>query len=257
MKKIRQTNFYTVGLSQNVTVTAWDTEAVLWIMPKKTIYKPAQRRCSDAVTELVLRCCVYWQNQLGCRQKVLQPPSTFMILSWWCPLGHGKWHLPAIQFILAVRLIPILTHLSSRWTVPLRSQRIDSKKPIPPGWVSLAGKYHNPIPTRFLAPPPLFKNSSTVWISLSVSLLAVLPACPLNQFIFLSCLPAWSRCSTACPVCPTACPVCPTACPICPTACPVCPTCLSKWHLVLYFLNIASENQPAEIISQKIYRILM
>jgi hypothetical protein len=28
--------------------------------------------------------------------------------------------LPAIQFILAVRLIPILTHLSSRWTVPLK-----------------------------------------------------------------------------------------------------------------------------------------
>jgi hypothetical protein len=43
-----------------------------------------------------------------------------MLLSWGCPLGHGKWHLPAIQFILTVRLIPILTHLSSRWTVPLR-----------------------------------------------------------------------------------------------------------------------------------------
>ncbi len=71
--------------------------------------------------ELVLRCCVYWPNRLGWRQKVLQPPITFMILSWWCPLGHGKWHLPAIQFILAVRLIPILTHLSSRWTIPLKS----------------------------------------------------------------------------------------------------------------------------------------
>ncbi len=45
-----------------------------------------------------------------------------MILSWWCPLGHWKWHLPAKQFILAVRLTPILTHLSSRWTVPLRYQ---------------------------------------------------------------------------------------------------------------------------------------
>jgi hypothetical protein len=47
---------------------------------------------------------------------------TFMLLSWWCPLGHGKWHLPAIQFILTVRLIPILTHLSSRWTVPLMAK---------------------------------------------------------------------------------------------------------------------------------------
>ncbi len=79
-----------------------------------------QRRNSYAVTELVLRWSVYWPNRLGWRQKVLQPSNTFMLLSWWCPLGHGKWHLPAIQFILTVRLIPILTHLSSRWTVPLR-----------------------------------------------------------------------------------------------------------------------------------------
>jgi hypothetical protein len=92
-------------------------------MSNKTIFNPAHRRCSDAVTELVLRFCVYWPNRLGWRQKVLQPPITFMILSWWCPLGQGKWHLPAIQFILAVRLIPILTHLSSRWTVPLKVQR--------------------------------------------------------------------------------------------------------------------------------------
>jgi hypothetical protein len=34
-------------------------------------------------------------------------------------LGHGKRHLPAIQIFIAVRLIPILTHLSSRWTVHL------------------------------------------------------------------------------------------------------------------------------------------
>ncbi len=78
-----------------------------------------QRRSTDAVTELVLHCCVYWPNWSGWRQKVIQPPRTFMILSWWWPLGHLKWHLPAIQFILAVQLIPILTHLSSRWTVPL------------------------------------------------------------------------------------------------------------------------------------------
>jgi hypothetical protein len=32
--------------------------------------------------------------------------------------------LPAIQFILAVRLIPILTHLSSRWTVPLSQRKL-------------------------------------------------------------------------------------------------------------------------------------
>ncbi len=37
----------------------------------------------------------------------------------WCPLGHDKRHLPAKQIFIAVRLIPILTHLSSGWTVPL------------------------------------------------------------------------------------------------------------------------------------------
>jgi hypothetical protein len=34
-------------------------------------------------------------------------------------LGHDKLHLSARQIFIAVRLIPILTHLSSRWTVPL------------------------------------------------------------------------------------------------------------------------------------------
>ncbi len=42
-----------------------------------------------------------------------------MLLSWWCPLGQGKEHLPARQFVILDRLIPILTHLSCHWTVPL------------------------------------------------------------------------------------------------------------------------------------------
>ncbi len=50
---------------------------------------------------------------------ILQPPRMLMLLSWWCPLGHDKRHLPATQIFIAVRLIPILTHLSSGWTVPL------------------------------------------------------------------------------------------------------------------------------------------
>ncbi len=48
------------------------------------------------------------------------PLRTFMLLSWWCPLGQSKGHLPAREDIIMDRLIPILTHLSSRWTVPLR-----------------------------------------------------------------------------------------------------------------------------------------
>jgi hypothetical protein len=34
-------------------------------------------------------------------------------------LGHGKGHLPAKEYIRMDRLIPILTHLSSHWTVSL------------------------------------------------------------------------------------------------------------------------------------------
>jgi hypothetical protein len=34
-------------------------------------------------------------------------------------LGHDKRHLPATQIFIAVRLIPILTPLSSGWTVHL------------------------------------------------------------------------------------------------------------------------------------------
>ncbi len=42
-----------------------------------------------------------------------------MLLSWWCSLGQRKGHLPAGEYIIRNRLIPILTPLSSRWTVPL------------------------------------------------------------------------------------------------------------------------------------------
>ncbi len=82
-----------------------------------------QRRSSDAVIKLVLRCCLYWPNRSGWRQKVIMPRRTFMLLSWWCPLGQSKGHLPAREDIIMDRLIPILTHLSSRWTVPLRHFR--------------------------------------------------------------------------------------------------------------------------------------
>jgi hypothetical protein len=38
-------------------------------------------------------------------------------------LGHDKRHLPAIQIFIAVRLIPIFTHLSSGWTVTLKQAK--------------------------------------------------------------------------------------------------------------------------------------
>ncbi len=97
-----------VGLSQNVmNILGYSDAAQL------------QRQSSDAVIKLVLRCCLYWPNRSGWRQKVIMPLRTFMLLSWWCLLGQSKGHLPAREDIIMDRLIPILTHLSSRWTVPL------------------------------------------------------------------------------------------------------------------------------------------
>jgi hypothetical protein len=43
-------------------------------------------------------------------------------------LGHGKEHLPAKQFVILDRLIPILTHLSCHWTVPLKCFFSSDKK---------------------------------------------------------------------------------------------------------------------------------
>ncbi len=120
-KKIRQTNFSLCGkkkvhfgISRRCAATAsehWRCNdycrcfnRTFWDTP--TLRSYSIYRSSDAVTELVQRCSVYWPNQLGWRQKVQKPLETFMILSWRCPLGHGKSHLTAIQFILTARLIP-------------------------------------------------------------------------------------------------------------------------------------------------------
>ncbi len=76
-----------------VTVNLWMRSKPVWM-----IYSPVDRvsgcQCqsrnnsADAVAQLVLSWSVYWPNRLGWRLTVLQPPSTFMLLSWWCPLGH-------------------------------------------------------------------------------------------------------------------------------------------------------------------------
>ncbi len=58
--------------------------------------------------------------------------------------------------------LPLWLHRAHTWARSfklLRSPRIDYKKPIPLGCV--AWRADNPIPTRFLAPHRLFKNSST------------------------------------------------------------------------------------------------
>ena len=52
MKKIRQTNFYTIIASvypKMLGLQRRSAEAALSIMPKKTFFNPEQRRCSYAV----------------------------------------------------------------------------------------------------------------------------------------------------------------------------------------------------------------
>ncbi len=93
--------------SRRFTCTFWDTLTL-------------RSYSSDAVTELVLCCSVYWPNLLGWCKNVLKTLKTFMLLSWWCPLGQDKEHLLARQFIILDRLIPILTHLSCHWTGPVK-----------------------------------------------------------------------------------------------------------------------------------------
>ena len=110
--------------------------ATFWDSSTLRSYSAEYRRCNDSSRrfnhtfwdtptlrsygiKLLLRCCLYWPNRSGWRQKVIMPLRTFMLLSWWCPLGQSKGHLPAREDIIMDRLIPILTHLSSHWTVPL------------------------------------------------------------------------------------------------------------------------------------------
>ncbi len=120
-----------------------------------------QRRSTDTVTELVLRWCVYWPNRLGWRQKVLQPPSMFMLLSWWCPLGHDKRHLPAIQIFIAVQLIPILTNLSSRWTVSLISFFF---------LIHFSGKLYGRAADNFLDYPQIWMNYTVSGVNQQASI---------------------------------------------------------------------------------------
>ena len=64
-----------------------------------------------AVTKLVQQWSVFWPYQLGWHKNVLKTLKMFMPLSWWRLLGPGKWHLPARQFIIMYRLIPLSTPL--------------------------------------------------------------------------------------------------------------------------------------------------
>ncbi len=124
--KIRQTSFppcgNILGLMDTAQFQRRSTDAVMIPADVLTTHFGLHRRCAATASEfkLVLRCCLYWPNRSGWRQKVIMPLTTFMKLSWWCPLGQGKWHLPAKECIIMDRLIPILTHHSSHWTVPLK-----------------------------------------------------------------------------------------------------------------------------------------
>ncbi len=99
----------TASEHRRCNVYSWRFNHTFWDTPRAA---QLQRRSSDAVTELVLRCSFYWPNRLGKRQNIVRTLKTFMLFSWWWPSGTGKGHLPARQFIKMDRLIPVLTHLS-------------------------------------------------------------------------------------------------------------------------------------------------
>ncbi len=131
-KIIRQLTFHHVtrkkgilGYTDAAQLQRWTSDAVMITADVLTSHFGIHRILHSysvaalTVKELVLCFCIYRPNRLGWRQKVLKPLKKFMLLSWWCPLGQDKGNLLAREYIIMNRLIPILTHLSSHWKVPL------------------------------------------------------------------------------------------------------------------------------------------
>ncbi len=127
--KIRQTSFSPrgniLGLIGAAQLQRRSTDAVMIPADVLTTHFGIHWGCAATASEF-RRCnqisptlLSLLTHRSGWRQKVIMPLSTFMLLSWWCPLGQSKGQLPAREDIIMDRLIPILTHLSSHWTVPL------------------------------------------------------------------------------------------------------------------------------------------
>jgi hypothetical protein len=128
--KIRQTSFSPrgniLGLIDAAQLQRRSTDAVMIPGGVLTPHFGILRRCAATASEF-RRCnqisptlLSLLTQQVGMASKSSNALRTFMLLSWWCPLGQSKGHLPAREDIIMDRLIPILTHLSSHWTVPLR-----------------------------------------------------------------------------------------------------------------------------------------
>ncbi len=132
--KIRQTSFSLrgniLGLIEAAQLQRRSTDAMMIPVDVLTTHFGIHGCCTATASEF--RRCNQISPTLLWRQKVIMSLTTFMKLSWWCPLGQGKWHLPAKEYIIMDRLIPILTHLSSHWTVPLMwwVQRLYRQDPI-------------------------------------------------------------------------------------------------------------------------------
>ncbi len=111
-------NFAPIGLQKTNPASGWlvqkiSQRQILWFFN-------AHQRCNRKPTgrwEILLTQPVGMASKVLSRQ--LRLSSSRDGVPW------AMVNLPAIQFILAVRLIPILTHLSSRWTVPLRIMRVE------------------------------------------------------------------------------------------------------------------------------------
>ncbi len=129
-----------LGYTDAAQLQRRSTGAVMNTADVLTAHFGIYRRCAATASEFrrcnricpTLQCLL--TQLVGMASISTEAAETFMIFSWWCLLGLGKWHLPAIQFILTVWLIPILARLSSRWTVSLRTEKFAAKK--------LAGIWH-------------------------------------------------------------------------------------------------------------------
>ncbi len=76
-------------------------------------YFNAHRRCNRKSTKIFGHWEIFLTKPVRTVSNVLKTLNKFLLLSWWCPLGHGKGHLPTRQFIKMDRLVPVSTHLFS------------------------------------------------------------------------------------------------------------------------------------------------
>ncbi len=97
--------------------TLYPTELRLIHQRKLLWFFNTNRRCNRKSTKLFCRWEILLTKPVGMASK--STTIMFKLLSWRCPLGHGKWHLPASTVYPCGSIDANFDLLSSRWTVPL------------------------------------------------------------------------------------------------------------------------------------------